>query len=94
MLLVGGIAVARYHRHFRLLLTGLVVVACATAVVLARGLASGQVAATVGGRFSLDQQASPIGLGARRRPASSSRSFSCSRRIRICSGSLRWVRCH
>ena len=63
VLLLGGIAVARYNRHFRLLLTGLVVVACATAVVLARGLASGQVAATVGGRFSLDQQASPIGLG-------------------------------
>jgi O-antigen ligase len=63
VLLVAGIAVARYARHFRILLTWLVVVACATAVVLANGLASGQIQANVGGRFSLDQQASPIGLG-------------------------------
>ena len=63
VVLIAGVAVARYNRHFHRLLAGLVLVACATSVVLARGLASGQVAATVGGRFSLDQQASPIGLG-------------------------------
>jgi O-antigen ligase len=63
VLLVAGIAVARYGRHFRLLLVWLVVVACATAVVLAHSLAVGQAQENVGGRFSVDQQASPIGLG-------------------------------
>ena len=61
--LIAGMAVARYARQFRTLTTWLVVVAAATAIVLAHGLSSGQAQATVGGRFSLDQQASPIGLG-------------------------------
>jgi O-antigen ligase len=62
-LLVAGIAVAAYGRDLSIFLTGLVAVACGTAVVLAHGLAAGQAQVSVGGRFALDQQASPIGLG-------------------------------
>jgi O-antigen ligase len=61
--LVAGIAIARYAHHFRKLLVWLVVVACLTSVVLAHGLAAGATEPTVGGRYSLDQADSPIGLG-------------------------------
>jgi O-antigen ligase len=60
---VAGMAIARRARHFRVLTAGLVAVAAVTAVVLAHGISSGGLEATVGGRFSVDQEASPIGLG-------------------------------
>jgi O-antigen ligase len=63
ILLLAGIVVGSRRGDFWILLVWLVVTAGLTAFVLARGLSAGTLAANVGGRFTLDQEGSPIGLG-------------------------------
>jgi O-antigen ligase len=61
--LVAGLVVGRSRRNFDLFRVLALVVGAVTAVALIRGLASGTLAPSVGGRFAISQQANPIGLG-------------------------------
>lgn len=61
--LVAGLVVGRSRRDFDLFLLLSLIVGAVTSVALVRGLTTGTQAANVGGRFSLNEQASPIGLG-------------------------------
>ena len=61
--LLAGLVVGRSRRDFDLFLLLTLIVGAVTAVALVRGITTGSQIANVGGRFSLNEQASPIGLG-------------------------------
>jgi len=61
-LLLAGVVIGRRRRDFDLFATLLLITAAASAIVLAKQLATGQAQATLGGRFSLYEAQSPIGL--------------------------------
>jgi O-antigen ligase len=61
--LIAGLVVGRSSRDFDLFRLLALVVGAVTAIAIIRGLATGSLAASVGGRFALNQQGNPIGLG-------------------------------
>jgi O-antigen ligase len=61
-LLVAGILIARRRREMSLFIGLTLAVSTLTALVLIKGLATGHGLATLGGRFSLYEDESPIGL--------------------------------
>ncbi len=61
-LLVAGILIGRRSRHMNLFAALTLVVSTVTALVLAKALVTGHGLATLGGRFSLYEDESPIGL--------------------------------
>jgi O-antigen ligase len=61
--LVAGLIVGRSRRDFDLFRLLALIVGTVTAIAIVRGLASGSLAASVGGRFAINQQANPIALG-------------------------------
>jgi O-antigen ligase len=61
-LLVAGILIGRRRRHTSLFVALALAASTVTALVLVRGLVTGHGLATLGGRFSLYEDESPIGL--------------------------------